>query len=81
MYREGPIVHYFFHALIGRSANDALSRIMALRVKNRLGGNALVTIDDYGFLLSLRDFQAMETGRLARAVFRRKARRPTCTRR
>jgi ATP-dependent helicase Lhr and Lhr-like helicase len=60
VYAEGPIVHYFFHALIGRSANDALSRIMALRVKNRRGGNALVTIDDYGFLLSLRDFQALE---------------------
>jgi len=60
VYREGTIVHYFFHALIGRSANDALSRIIALRVKNRMGGNALVTIDDYGFLLSLRDFQAME---------------------
>jgi ATP-dependent helicase Lhr and Lhr-like helicase len=60
VYCEGAIVHYFFHALIGRSANDALSRIIALRVKNRMGGNALVTIDDYGFLLSLRDFQAME---------------------
>jgi ATP-dependent Lhr-like helicase len=60
VYTEGPIVHYFFHALIGRSANDALSRIMARRVNTRLGGNALVTIDDYGFLLSLRDFQAME---------------------
>jgi ATP-dependent Lhr-like helicase len=59
VYTEGPIVHYFFHALIGRSANDALSRIMARRVNTRLGGNALVTIDDYGFLLSLRDFQAM----------------------
>jgi ATP-dependent Lhr-like helicase len=60
IYAEGPIRHYFFHALIGRSANDALSRIMARRVNTRLGGNALVTIDDYGFLLSLRDFQAME---------------------
>ena len=60
MFAEGPIRHYFFHALIGRSANDALSRIMARRVNLRLGGNALVTIDDYGFLLSLRDFQAME---------------------
>jgi ATP-dependent Lhr-like helicase len=59
VYREGPVVHHFFHALIGRSANDALSRIMALRVNKRLGGNALVTIDDYGILLSLRDFQEM----------------------
>jgi ATP-dependent Lhr-like helicase len=59
VYAEGNLRHYFFHSLIGRSANDALSRILAWRVKERKGGNALVTIDDYGFLLSLRDFQAM----------------------
>jgi ATP-dependent helicase Lhr and Lhr-like helicase len=59
IFADGKILHYFFHSLIGRSANDALSRIIAWRVKNRKGGNALVTIDDYGFLLSLRDFQAM----------------------
>jgi ATP-dependent Lhr-like helicase len=59
VYAEGNIRHFFFHSLIGRSANDALSRIIAWRVKQRKGGNALVTIDDYGFLLSLRDFQAM----------------------
>ena len=59
IYAEGNIRHHFFHSLIGRSANDALSRIMAWRVKQRKGGNALVTIDDYGFLMSLRDFQAM----------------------
>jgi ATP-dependent Lhr-like helicase len=59
LYRDEERLHYFFHALIGRSANDALSRIVAWRVKNRLGGNALVTIDDYGFLLTLRAFQEM----------------------
>ena len=59
LYREGEHSHYFFHSLIGRSANDALSRIVAWRVKNRIGGNALVTIDDYGFLLTLRTFQEM----------------------
>ena len=59
LYREGEHSHYFFHALIGRSANDALSRIVAWRVKQRIGGNALVTIDDYGFLLTLRPFQEM----------------------
>ena len=59
LYREGDHAHYFFHSLIGRSANDALSRIVALRVKNRIGGNALVTIDDYGFLLTLRRFQEL----------------------
>ena len=59
LYRDGERTHYFFHSLIGRSANDALSRIVALRVKERIGGNALVTIDDYGFLLTLRRFQEL----------------------
>jgi ATP-dependent Lhr-like helicase len=57
--RDEPYSHHFFHSLIGRSANDALARIVAWRVKNRIGGNALVTIDDYGFLLTLRSFQEM----------------------
>lgn len=59
LYEEGDHAHYFFHSLIGRSANDALARIVALRVKNRIGGNALATIDDYGFLLTLRRFQKL----------------------
>lgn len=59
LFRDEEFSHYFFHALIGRSANDALSRIIAWRVKNRIGGNALVTIDDYGFLLTLRPFQEL----------------------
>jgi ATP-dependent Lhr-like helicase len=59
LYRETNHSHHFFHTLIGRSANDALSRIVAWRVKKRIGGNALVTIDDYGFLLTLRPFQEM----------------------
>ena len=59
LYRDDDHSHYFFHSLIGRSANDALSRIVAWRVKKRIGGNALVTIDDYGFLLTLRPFQEM----------------------
>jgi ATP-dependent Lhr-like helicase len=54
LYRDQNRSHYFFHSLIGRSANDALSRVIAWRVKERIGGNALVTIDDYGFLLTLR---------------------------
>jgi ATP-dependent Lhr-like helicase len=59
LYRDGNHSHHFFHSLIGRSANDALSRIVAWRVKQRIGGNALATIDDYGFLLTLRSFQEM----------------------
>src|SRR5690606_28108912 len=63
-------VHYFFHTLIGRSANDALSRIIARRVHEARGGNALTTIDDYGFLLTVKPFQAMSADEW-RALFRR----------
>jgi ATP-dependent helicase Lhr and Lhr-like helicase len=59
LYRDEDFSHYFFHALIGRSANDALSRVVAWRMKKRSGGNALVTIDDSGFLLTLRRFQEL----------------------
>ena len=53
-------VHFFFHSLIGRSANDALSRIISHRLKEAVGGNTLVTIDDYGFLLAVKSFQDLE---------------------
>ena len=70
LYRDGDHSHYFFHSLIGRSANDALSRIVAWRVRERIGGNALVTIDDYGFLLTLRRFQELPLAQW-RGCFRR----------
>ncbi len=54
---EEGLVQFFFHSLIGRAANNALSRIIAHRVKEAVGGNAMVTIDDYGFLLTLKIFQ------------------------
>ncbi|PYJ10265.1 MAG: helicase [Verrucomicrobia bacterium] len=73
LYRDGDRAHYFFHSLIGRSANDALSRIVALRVKNRIGGNALVTIDDYGFLLTLRRFQELPLDALRQCFARANA--------
>jgi ATP-dependent Lhr-like helicase len=75
LYREGSHAHYFFHSLIGRSANDALSRIVALRVKQRIGGNALVTIDDYGFLLTLRRFQELPLNELRQCFDRENAER------
>ncbi len=59
LYRHKGLLHYFFHSLIGRSANDALSRIIAQRIKEAKGGNALTTIDDYGFLLTMRPFQEL----------------------
>lgn len=70
LYRERDHVHYFFHSLIGRSANDALARIVALRVKNRIGGNALATIDDYGFLLTLRRYQELPVADLQQCFAR-----------
>lgn len=70
VYREPGIINYFFHSLIGRSANDALSRVIAQRVKETKGGNALTTIDDYGFLLTLRDFQEIGSGDW-KEIFRR----------
>ena len=73
LYRDGDRAHYFFHSLIGRSANDALSRIVALRVKNRIGGNALATIDDYGFLLTLRRFQELPLEELRQCFARANA--------
>ena len=73
LYRDprSDLLHYFFHSLIGRSANDALSRIVAQRVQATRGGNALVTIDDYGFLLTLKPFQALDTTDDWRPLFRR----------
>jgi ATP-dependent Lhr-like helicase len=74
-YDQRGYVHYFFHVLIGRSANDALSRIVAQRVHETKGGNALTTIDDYGFLLTLKPFQALEPAELP-ALFARAGAEP-----
>jgi len=49
--------HYFFHSLIGRAANEALSRVLALRLSRLRGGNAIATPDDYGFVLTVRPEQ------------------------
>jgi ATP-dependent Lhr-like helicase len=70
LFRDRGLVHYFFHILIGRSANDALSRLIAQRVHEMKGGNALVTIDDYGFQLSLRPFQQLTVAE-CKNLFRR----------
>jgi ATP-dependent Lhr-like helicase len=56
--------HYFFHALIGRAANDALSRVVALRLARLRGGNAIATPDDYGFVLTVAPEQAIQVSDL-----------------
>ena len=62
-------LHYFFHTALGRAANDALSRIVAWRVGRAVRGNALVTVDDYGFLLTLRRTQELPPERWERECF------------
>ena len=51
---EQPIArHYFFHSLIGRAANDALARVVTLRLSGLRGGSAVATPHDYGFVLTV----------------------------
>jgi ATP-dependent helicase Lhr and Lhr-like helicase len=56
--------HYFFHSLIGRSANDALARVMSFRLNKLRGGNALATPHDYGFVLTVTPAQEIMEGDL-----------------
>lgn len=51
--------HYFFHSLIGRAANDALSRVVTARLSRLRGGNAVATPHDYGFVLTVGKRQAI----------------------
>jgi ATP-dependent Lhr-like helicase len=46
-------LHYFFHSLIGRAANDALARVITARLSKLRGGNAVATPHDYGFVLTV----------------------------
>ena len=56
--------HYFFHSLIGRAANDALSRVVARRLGKLRGGNAVSTPHDYGFVLTVSEHQFFDAGEL-----------------
>ena len=56
--------HYFFHSLIGRACNDALSRVVARRLSTLRGGNAISTPHDYGFVLTVSEHQFFEPGEI-----------------
>ncbi|MDX1950814.1 MAG: DEAD/DEAH box helicase [Verrucomicrobiota bacterium] len=56
--------HYFFHCLVGRAANEALSRVVALRLSRLRGGNAVATPDDYGFVLTVTPTQEFASAEL-----------------
>lgn len=57
-------IHYFFHTLLGRAANDTLARVATVRLSRRLGGNAIVTPDDYGFVLTVTSDQRLSAADL-----------------
>jgi len=57
--------HYFFHCLIGRAANEAVSRVLALRLSRLRGGNAIASPDDSGFVLTVRPEQQFSVAELA----------------
>ena len=59
-FRNPRAIHYFFHSLIGRAANDALARVVTLRLSHLRGGNALATPHDYGFVLTVAPTQRFE---------------------
>ncbi len=56
--------HYFFHSLIGRACNDALSRVVARRLSALRGGNAISTPHDYGFVLTVSEHQFFDGAEL-----------------
>jgi ATP-dependent Lhr-like helicase len=56
--------HYFFHALVGRAANDALGRVIGLRLGRLRGGNTVTTADDYGFVLTVSADQTLSAADL-----------------
>jgi len=58
-------VHYIFHSLIGRAANDALARVVSSRLNRLRGGNAIATPHDYGFVLSVTEQQRITAANLA----------------
>ena len=60
--------HYFFHSLIGRHANDALSRVVARRLGSLRGGNAVATPHDYGFVLTVNEHQFFAADELAQLL-------------
>jgi ATP-dependent Lhr-like helicase len=61
---ESRATHYFFHSLIGRAANDALARVVTLRLSRVRGGNAIATPHDYGFVLTVEERQRFTAAEL-----------------
>lgn len=69
---EEGTINYAFHTLVGRRANDALSRAFARVVTKYLGVNCRVSINDNGFVLTYpkREYRRPERGLLKESVIR-----------
>jgi ATP-dependent Lhr-like helicase len=65
---EQNALHYFFHSLIGRAANDALARVITRRLSRSRGGNAIATPHDYGFVLTVARRQRFAEGDLPKLL-------------
>ncbi len=52
-FEEDGMFYYAFHTLIGRRANEAVSRVFAYRIGKAKGCNVQIAVTDNGFLLKL----------------------------
>ncbi|MEM4331310.1 MAG: ATP-dependent helicase, partial [Candidatus Anstonellales archaeon] len=52
-YEDENFRNYIFHTLAGRKANEAIARAFAFMLGQKKGVNIKVSINDYGFMLSL----------------------------
>ncbi|MFA4647509.1 ATP-dependent helicase [Pyrococcus kukulkanii] len=57
--RDRNVVKYFFHTLVGRRANDALSRAFAYIISKKKRCNVGVAITDNGFMLKVPEDKAL----------------------
>ncbi len=62
--KERNKIKYYFHTLVGRKANDALSRAFAYVVSKRKRTNVGVVVTDYGFMLILPKEKALSQGEI-----------------
>jgi ATP-dependent Lhr-like helicase len=50
---EGDLNHYIFHSMVGRRANDAISRTAAYIITSNNKCNVRVSVNDNGFMITL----------------------------
>ena len=53
-FEEDGMYHYVFHTLVGRRANESISRVFAYRIGKKKRCNVQIAVTDNGFMLKLR---------------------------